>query len=220
MTRLRDFCIGFSVSTVAVFAAADHLRAGQTDYCVVCKDPAQTYTCRVNTPDANPGDKALQLYCIIKTAKDGDHRSCKVERKTGVDCIGPVRTYSYRGPDLPKILRPKPGPDAHSNPVSTETAARTEPPARKGEEPDTLVEITGRAVGAGKDGVEATGGAIKNAAGATGKTIGKIGKKAGKQVGKTARGASSAARYAYDCVKSLFRECGGSEEPEPERAQQ
>lgn len=173
--------------------------AGQTDLCVSCTDPRQTYICRVDTPRGSPGDKALQLYCIIKTAKAGGHTSCTVRRDAGAACDGPVMSHVYSGPLIPEALRSAVERGRNSSP-GQETGAVSDVPQQKGGEPDTLVEMTGPAVNAGKAAVRGTG-----------RTIGKIGKKTGQQVGKTARGAKSAARFTYDCVVSFFKDCSKSQ---------
>jgi len=197
----------YSAAILCLLARSAPLaHAGQTDLCVVCSEPQQTYICSVTTLRAMPSDKALQLYCIVKTAKDGGHRSCSISRDTGVACDGKIMSYSYDGPAIPDALRSAAQPQPFGQPPER-LATTPEAPPRQPGEPETLVEMTSRAVKAGKAGAKATGGAIVNAASRPAKTIGKIGKTAGKGVGKTARGAGSAARFAYDCVRSLFRNC-------------
>ncbi len=206
MNRSAIFLLCSAALLCLLAGTAPGVRAGQSDLCVICTDPQQTYVCSVAVSQAMPSKKALQLYCIVKTAKEGGHRSCSIRGETEAACDGKVISYSYDGPALPGVLRSATRPQTlEQPPVRLETTP--EAPPRQPGEPETLVEMTSRAVDAGKQGAKATGGAIRDAAGKPGKTIGKIGKKAGKGVGKTARGARSAARLAYDCVLSLFRDC-------------
>jgi hypothetical protein len=200
-----------SAALVAALATAGAARADQTELCVTCADPQQTYVCRVDTPRGSPGEKALQLFCIIKTAKEGGHSSCAVRRDTGIACEGTLKSFSYNGPAIPEALRSAAQQPAPGERPAQGSEAIPQTPPQKGGEPETLVEMTSRAVGASKDGVRATGRAVRNVAGGTGHAIGNIGKKAGKQVGKAARGAKSAARVAYDCLTSFFKDCSTSE---------
>ena len=74
-------------------------------YCVVCKDPNQTYVCQVDTPHANPSDKGLQLYCIIRISKDGSHNSCAVQSNSADACDGPIKAYAFQAPAISPQLR-------------------------------------------------------------------------------------------------------------------
>ena len=207
MTQIRTISLAFLLWAFALIAWPSAPKAAPADFCVICSEPRQTYVCRVDTPRASPGDQALQLYCMVRTAKDGGHKSCSIERNASVACNGPVKAYTYDGPAIPEALRSAAQQLRQNRSETPGPSTVPNAPAQKGGEPDTLVKMTTRAVDAGKGSVKSTGGAVKNAAGKTGKTIGKVGKKAGSGVSKTARGAKSAARYAYDCVRSLFRDC-------------
>ena len=70
---LAAIAAGLSVCAVKM-AGAD-----QASYCVTCKNPDQTYVCRVNAGGSKASD-ALKLYCVIRTAKEGHHTSCAAER--------------------------------------------------------------------------------------------------------------------------------------------
>lgn len=196
--------------------------AAQTDFCVTCSSPEQSYLCRVDTPRANPGDEALRLYCIIRTAKDGGHRSCAVSRTPAKACVGQLKTYSYNGPAIPSSMQSAIRRYREKKELRQQAPVQTSPEQKKGP-PETLIEMTGRA-----------GGAVKNATGGTGRAIGNAGKKAGKKASDSALGAgsvvsnaakktgsavskatkktgsavSNAARQTYGCIKSLFRDCG------------
>jgi len=191
-------------------------------YCVSCKDPDQTYVCQVDTPYASPGGKGLQLYCIIRTSKDGGHASCTIAGTDAEQCAGPVRIYTFEAPVIPPRVR-----DAvqrlrkAGDTDSPEESLLTVPP-QKGGEPKTLIDMTGRAVTASRKGIKNTGKAVTGAASATTGTVGKVVRGAGKGVTKTARkvgsvtkktgsAAASAAKTAYDCLRSLFKNCGASQ---------
>lgn len=197
----------FAVITAAgLFLCLRPAFADPTTYCVSCSEPAKTYRCAVATPRENISDRAKRLYCIVKTAKDGNHKTCSI-RRGNAPCDGPLREYSYDGPAIPDSVRS--AVESIRNERIADRPPGTEAgPQQKGGEPDTLVEMTSRAVGASKRGLRSAGETVVDVAGGTGRTIGAIGKTAGKQVGKTARGAKGAFRYAYDCVLSLFRRCG------------
>ena len=76
--------------------------AGEVSYCVTCTGPDQTYLCKVVGEGSRPND-ALKLYCIIRTAKEGNHASCKAKRDIE-GCVGQAKVYSYEGPVcLPKL---------------------------------------------------------------------------------------------------------------------
>lgn len=118
--------------------------AGEASYCITCKNPDQTYLCRVAAGGSKPSD-ALKLYCVMRTAKEGHHGSCSAER-VSTSCIGVERVYSYEGP-LPEDIAS--GINKFSNKIEQEQKAFEKP---KGNQPKTLVELTGRAVSASRQG--------------------------------------------------------------------
>ena len=212
-----------------VFIAFDFGTAGAEtrQYCVTCKEPDQTYVCQVDTPHANPSDKGLQLYCIIRTSKDGGHRSCAVQSNSADGCTGPVKTYSFQAPVITPELRST--VDRLRKPNEKKADEQTLPP-QKGGEPETLIDLTGRAVRASRKGLSNTGQAVS---GATSSTTGKVGKaargvgkgvtnaagKVGSATKKTGSAVGSAAKTAYDCLKSLFKECGSKKADAPPASQ-
>lgn len=204
----------FLLRSAAVLCALAQMpvaaHAAQSNICVICTDPQQTYVCSVETSQSMPNKKALQFYCIVKTAKDGGHRVCSIKTDTEASCEGKVLSYHYDGPEIPNALRSLTQPRQPA--AGPENTAET-PPQHK-DQPETLVEMGSRAVNASKEGAKATGEVIRDAAGRPARTIGKIRQKTGKGVGKTARGAGSAARFAYDCMRSLFRDCKSSDDQE------
>lgn len=200
MTPGRYITLGLAACALGWAGANGSAHAQTKDFCVVCSDPQQTYLCRVATGRANPPGEALQLYCMVRTAKDGGHKSCAIARNPASACAaGLIKTYSYDGPALPKAVREsreRRRQNADPNKTPPVPSLIPEMPKQKGGEPDTLVEMTTK----------------------TGKKIGRLGKKATKTVGKTARGAGQiardagstvgrAARFTYDCITSLFRDC-------------
>ncbi len=179
-------------------------RGEVTTVCVACAQPDQRYVCQVEAPGAGLGRKAVQLYCIVRTAKDGGHKSCAIVRDPEGPCEGPVRTYRVDRSLIPGPFRPWGAPPP-------QTAEQPAPATPKDGEPKTLIEMTSRA-----------GEKVRDVAGGTGRTLGNISKKAGEQVGKTAKGAGNvakktgsaignAAKFTYRCARSLFRECSSDE---------
>jgi hypothetical protein len=117
-------------------AAAEPASSADASYCVTCKNPDQTYLCRVTAGGAKPSD-ALKLYCVIRTAKEGRHASCSAVRSRS--CNGIEKVYSYDGPmpeDLASDVRKV------RERIQQEQKAFEKP---ESEGPDTLVELTGRA---------------------------------------------------------------------------
>ncbi len=169
-------------------------------FCVKCVDPNQTYICEVETNQPVARSDGLQLYCIVQTSKEGGHRSCAVDKTPVTNCNGVVKSYAFAAPYVP--------PDTQATIEEnrqnyTSDPAAAQPPASQEDKPSTLV-------GASKKGIQSTGQAMGGAARGVGKAAGKVGsatKKTGSAVG-------SATRRAYDCVKSFFRECGSSDEPQ------
>jgi len=219
MKQLHDITRYLLMAMLLLAIASVNASAGQTDFCVTCSSPERSYLCRVDTPQANPGDEALRLYCIIRTAKDGGHRSCAVSRTPAKVCTGQLKTYSYNGPAIPSSMQSairhyrenRNKKDVREQtPAPVQISPEQKPEQKKGP-PETLIEMTGRA-----------GHAVKDATGNTGRAIGNIGKKAGKTVSNSAHGAGSAvsnaakktgsavgnaARHTYDCIRTLFRDC-------------
>ena len=118
--------------------------AAEASYCVTCKSPDQTYLCRVSAGGAKASE-ALKLYCIIRTAKEGNHGSCSAERATP-SCNGVAKIYSYDGP-MPEDLAL--GVRHFTDKIKKDQKAFEKP---KGDQPKTLVELTGRAFSASREG--------------------------------------------------------------------
>lgn len=184
--------------------------AAETDYCVTCQSPDETYRCRVMGAGAKPSD-ALKLYCVIRTAKEGNHASCSAERATN-DCVGLVKVYTYDGPSLPEGLTSDPRVRALNEKMDRSREGFEKP---TGEAPKSLFELGGRAVDASRKGLRNAGSAIG---------IGSSGTEAAAQAASVPTPAAADpvpavepapskgfARRSYDCVLSFFRDCGRDE---------
>lgn len=174
--------------------------AAAADYCVTCKNPDETYRCRVTGIKATD---ALKLYCVIRTAKEGNHASCKAERATA-DCVGLVKVYAYDGPALPEELTSDPRVREMRERVERDQRTFQEP---EGEAPKSLFELGGRAVDASRRGLRNAGSAIG---------LGSSEAEAPPAPPPPAPTASTAeresfARRSYRCMRSLFRNCGAQD---------
>jgi hypothetical protein len=193
-------------------AAGSPALSADASYCVTCKNPDQTYLCRVTGSGAKPSD-ALKLYCVIRTAKEGNHASCSAVRSAS--CNGVEKVYSYDGP-LPEDL----ASDVRKVREKIQQKQKAfEKPESDG--PDTLVELTGRA----RDRLRNARGALSgsdeladqplpqeplssadappalNADASTAAVPEAVQADAGER--------PSLARRSYRCVVSLFRNCRG-----------
>jgi len=110
---------------------------------VTCTNPDQTYICRVTAGGSKPSD-ALKLYCVMRTAKEGQHASCSAVRSPA--CNGVEKVYSYDGP-VPEDLASDPRVNKVQERIEQEQKAFDKP---KADAPDTLVKLTGRAVSASR----------------------------------------------------------------------
>ena len=176
--------------------------AAATDYCVICNNPDETYRCRVTGTGAKASD-ALKLYCVIRTAKEGNHASCKAEQATDA-CVGLVKVYTYDGPALPDDLTSDPRVRELKERVERDQRAFQEP---EGEAPTSLFELGGRAVDASRKGLRNAGAAI-----GLGSSEDEIAPPAPPPA-PTASAAESEsfARRSYRCMRSFFRNCGAQD---------
>ena len=130
-------------------------KAANAVYCVTCKNPDQTYRCKVAGVGSRPHD-ALKLYCVIRTAKEGHHASCKATAATAA-CQGVVKVYDYNGPSLPEGLADDPRIQKFKKRAAEDKRAFEKP---TGDEPKTLFELGGRAMDASRKGLRNAGSAI------------------------------------------------------------
>ena len=160
MRRITSIVTAASLALgLGAFVAPVALAEGVA-YCVTCKKPKQTYVCRVTGEGSRLTD-ALKLYCIVRLAKEGNHASCKAKHKAKhkvADCDGIERTYSYHGPAIPDRLEDDPRVQKLMRKAAREQEAFEKP---DGEAPQTLVDLTGRAVGASRKGWRNMRDAIK-----------------------------------------------------------
>jgi hypothetical protein len=209
---LAAFATGL-IACAASLALADDAR-----YCVTCKNPDQTYVCHVTGESARPND-ALKLYCVIRTAKEGNHASCSAER-SDASCRGIEKVYSYDGPMIPDIAS-DPGVQTFTDKEGHDQRAFEKP---KGEAPQTMVELGGRAVSASRQGLRNARAALGSSSDAsqplpvspqtTGSTeAAAAGESPEPPRASRVQRASSAvggfARKSYRCLRSLFRNCSG-----------
>jgi hypothetical protein len=223
----RQQALSLAAVATGLFACATQAaHAAEASYCVSCKNPDQTYLCRVSAGGSRPSD-ALKLYCIVRTAKEGRHSSCSAEH-TSRGCNGVEKVYSYDGP-TPEDLTSDPRIEKFTDKIEREGKAFEQP---KGNQPKTLVELTGRAVSASRQG-------LRNARSRFGGSSQEINQSLPdeplsydqapaplaaeiapppvsdvSQPNRAQRASSAVggfARKSYRCVASLFRKC--SEEP-------
>lgn len=207
------------------FCAVRMASAEQATYCVTCKNPDQTYVCRVDAGGSRASD-ALKLYCIIRTAKEGHHASCAVEGDSP-PCQGVEKVYSYDGP-MPEDIASDPRIKHFTDKIQRDQQTFADKP--KGNQPKTLVELTGRAVSASRKGLRnarsALGGSPQpsdqqlpdeplplNQSDAPPAAETPPGDTADAAHPNRVQRAGSAvgglARKSYRCVVSLFRHCSG-----------
>ena len=193
--------------------------ADEASYCVTCKNPDQTYVCRVIGEASRPSD-ALKLYCVIRTAKEGNHASCSAERSSS-GCKGVEKVYSYDGPSIPPDIALDPRVKRFMGKVEHDQQAFAKP---KGDAPKTLVELTGRAVSASRQGWRnarsALGGSSSDdqAPAASGEPLPAPSEVTGSiesapastsRVQRASAAVGSLARKSYRCLRSFFRHCSG-----------
>ena len=139
---------GIASCAAILICLAASARAGEASYCVTCTGPDQTYRCRVTGEGSKPSD-ALKLYCVIRTAKEGHHASCSAENATPA-CAGVEKVYSYDGPAIPDDLAQDPRVKSLMNRINHDNEAFAKP---KGQGPQTMVELTARALSASRQGL-------------------------------------------------------------------
>ena len=223
----RQQALSLAAVATGLFACVTQAaHAAEASYCVSCKNPDQTYLCRVSAGGSRPSD-ALKLYCIIRTAKEGGHSSCSAERNSR-GCSGVQKVYSYDGP-VPEDLTSDPRIKKFTDKLERERNV-FEPP--KGDQPKTLVELGGRAVSASRQGLRKARSRFGGSSQEINQSLPDAplsydpapGPLAAESVPppapdvsqpNRAQRASSAvggfARKSYRCVASLFRKC--SEQP-------
>ncbi len=219
---------GRSAPSLAAIAAAllacavPLASAKEASYCVTCKNPDQTYVCRVDAGGLKAGD-ALKLYCIIRIAKDGHHASCAADSNTSA-CQGVEKVYSYDGA-IPPDIASDPRVQHFVNKLQRDQQTFNDDKPQ-GEAPKTLLELTGRAVSASKKGLRnarsALGGSSTDQPAAAGEPLpydqstasadgnASMASPDAPHLNRMQRAGSAVggfARKSYHCVLSLFRNC-------------
>jgi hypothetical protein len=203
--------------------AAPAVRAEQASYCVTCKNPDQSYVCRVDAGGLKAGD-ALKLYCIIRIAKEGHHASCAAESNSSA-CQGVEKVYSYDGA-IPSDIASDPRVKRFVNKMQRDQQTFDDKP--QGDAPKTLVELTGRAVSASRKGLRNARSALGGSSTAQPLPSGEplpYDQSAASAAGnvpdenpdaphlnrmqRAGNAVSGLARKSYNCVLSLFRNCSG-----------
>ena len=198
-------------------------RAEQASYCVTCKNPDQSYVCKVDAGGLKASD-ALKLYCIIRIAKEGHHASCAAEGNSSA-CHGVEKVYSYDGA-IPPDIASDPRVKHFVNKLQRDQQTFDDKP--QGDAPKTLVELTGRAVSASRKGLRnarsALGGSSADQPLPSGESL-PSGQSTASVAGnvpsqspdaphlnrmqRAGSAVSGLARKSYHCVLSLFRNCSG-----------
>jgi hypothetical protein len=204
-----------------VVCAAPVARAEQASYCVTCKNPDQSYVCRVDAGGLKAGD-ALKLYCIIRIAKDGHHASCAAESNSS-GCQGVEKVYSYDGA-IPDDIAADPRVKHFVNKLQRDQQTFDEKP--QGDAPKTLVELTGRAVSASRKGLRNARSALGSSSAdqplpsgdplppdqSAASGAGNVSNQSPdaphlNRMQRAGSAVSGLARKSYHCVLSLFRNC-------------
>jgi hypothetical protein len=214
--RIRaSFILAEAALAAGLFASSPRAaHAGEANFCVTCTGPDQTYLCRVTGEGSSQND-ALKLYCVIRTAKDGNHASCSATSKVEA-CNGVVKAYSYDGPPLPNQVAQDPRVKKVMEHAERDQAAKP-----KGDEPKTLVELTGRAMSASRRRWHDTFGGTPqqspisdvNSPASPLRTASLPPPSTSQRVKHAAQNAGAAvggfARTTARCFRSLFRKCSG-----------
>jgi hypothetical protein len=205
-----------------VVCAVPPARAEEASYCVTCKNPDQSYVCRVDAGGLKAGD-ALKLYCIIRIAKEGHHGSCAADNNASA-CNGVEKVYSYDGA-IPPDIASDPRVERFVNKLQR-NQQNFDDDKPQGDAPKTLVELTGRAVSASKKGLRnarsALGGSSstdqplpageplsndQSAASAENEPNASPDAPHLNRMQRAGSAVGGFARKSYHCVLSLFRNC-------------
>jgi hypothetical protein len=183
-----------AVCVLAWLSASAH--AGEASYCVTCSGPDQIYRCRVTGEGSKPSDALTQA------------------------CTGVEKVYAYDGPDIPDNLAQDPRVKNLMSKVEHDNKQFAKP---KGEAPQTMVELTGRAFSASRQGLRNARSAIGGSSDApqplpaspppTGSMESAAAAAPGvdspSRMQRASAAMGSAARKSYRCLRSLFRNCSG-----------
>ncbi|MEM9590665.1 MAG: hypothetical protein AAF967_04910 [Pseudomonadota bacterium] len=194
-------CASLSLA-VLVLGAPSAVQAGTAEYCVTCKTPNATYRCRLQGSGVTQSD-AFKLYCVVRTTKEGNHASCGAKRDP--NCAGVVKVYNYEGPTLPGNVTGDRRLQDFNRRVDEQNRAFED---TRGDQPNSLFELGGRAVDASRRGLQGAGAAIGLGAGANEQAAPPQAPPPPPAAQPPAEPKKNFARRSWDCMVSLFRECG------------
>jgi hypothetical protein len=224
-TSLKALSLAAITGGLLLCAVQMAARAGEASYCVTCKNPDQTYVCRVDAGGRKAGD-ALKLYCIIRIAKEGHHGSCAAEQDSA-GCHGVQKVYSYDGP-VPEDLASDPRVKHFTDKIKRDQQTFDDKP--KGDQPKTMVELTSRAVSASRKGLRNARGALgasssdqplpndplplnqSDAPLAANPPPAESADASPSRVQRAGSAVGGFARKSYRCMLSWFRNCSGDAE--------
>lgn len=180
--------------------------AGSVEYCVTCKNPKTSYRCRLEGSGVTRSD-ALKLYCVVRTTKEGGHASCAA--KKNANCKGQVKVYAYDGPALPANVTNDPRLRQLNERVQQENRAFED---RPDDQPNSLIELGGRAYDASKRRLQNAGSAIGLGGGEPAPAPQAAPAPAPPEAAPIEPAPKkNFARRSWDCMVSMFRECGENE---------
>lgn len=216
MRTARSIILFLAIAALGLMQLTRSADAGTVQFCVACTEPAQTYVCNVETPHTFQNNTGLQLFCIVRISKDGGHRSCTVDQSKTGNCSDVIKSYSFNAPEIPDGVKRALAKRQQKSSSDTEQMAT---PPQRGGEPETFIDMTRGAVGASREGLRTTGEAVGSATNKVGEAARGVGRGAVSAVGKvgsagkkTGSAVGGAAKTAWECVRSLFKKCGSSEQ--------
>lgn len=192
-------CFGVVLAAACLVKPAP-VQASVAEYCVTCKNPDTTYRCRLQGSGVSQSD-AFKLYCVVRTTKEGNHASCAAKRDP--NCAGTLKVYSYDGPALPGNVTGDPRLRQLNERVEQQNRAFED---NRGDRPNSLFELGGRAYDASRRGLQGAGAAIGLGGAAQDQQAAPPPPADAQEQPK-----KNFARRSWDCMMSLFRDCGENE---------
>lgn len=187
--------LGLIASLALTFVPQITANAEEASVCVICNEPAKVYQCNYSnlTTTANVKTiniKGVHFSCIREIAEYGSHGQCAAARNVNNNCNG----EPYQLKSLPAVTIKQPEKE------DTDGTALKEEDTQPQKQP-TLVETTEETYKQTtkqiKEGVEKTTTTVKKGYDQTTETV----KSIGNSIGDAATG-------TYNCVISLFQNCG------------
>jgi len=195
-------CIGMALAA-SIAAVPGAVYAGTVEYCVTCKSPNAAYRCRLQGSGVTQSD-AFKLYCVVRTTKEGNHASCAAKKNP--NCPGVVKVYNYEGPTLPGNVTGDRRLQDMNRRVEEQNRAFED---NRGDKPNSLFELGGKAYDASRRGLQGAGAAIGLGAGAQKQQAAPPPAAPPPPAAQPQPEAKkNFARRSWDCMMSMFRECG------------